>query len=141
MATDGNQHRQFRAGALRLAAAALFTTALAGCGLTTEDLTLGLIKDESEAQSAPDGVYVVQNGKLGRLDEDPQKVVKTWDLRTNLPPNVQFLVVHDSVAAGSPNANAIRLQKVVRVRNNIEADGTANKSEKSEWVQRELAGC
>ena len=104
--------------------------------MSTEDLTLGLIEDEADApeQSVPDGVYIVQNGKRGRLDEDPQKVLKTWDLRTNLPRNVQFLVIHDSVATAPPNADAVLLQQVARVRNNIEPNGTVQKAAKAEWV-------
>jgi hypothetical protein len=130
------------AGFARLAAAALLTAALAGCGMSTEDLTLGLIEDEPDSSTPPvaDGVYVVQNGKRGRLDEEPQKVLKTWDLRTNLPRNLQFLVIHDSVATTAPDADAVLLQKVARVRNNIEPNGTVRKPGKSEWVIAYLPG-
>ena len=125
---------------MRLAAAALLTTALAGCGLATEDLTLGLIKDEPEATvaSAPDGVYAVQNGKRGRLDDDPKKVLQTWDLRTNLPSNVQFLIINDAVAASDPNADRVLLEKVARVRNEIEPDRSVHKAPKAAWVVAHL---
>jgi len=128
--------RRIRACTARLATAALLSAALAGCGVSTEDLTLGLIDDEPDApqQSAPDGVYVVQNGKRGRLDEEPQKILKTWDLRTNLPRNTQFLVIHDSVATAPPDADAVLLQKVARVRDNIEPNGAVQKAAKAEWV-------
>jgi len=136
MTTKDTRRRQFRAGCSRLATAALLTAALAGCGMSTEDLTLGLIEDEPDSAAPPaaDGVYAVQNGKRGRLDEDPQKVLKTWDLRTNLPRNVQFIVVDDSVATTAPDADAVLLQKVARVRNNIEPNGSVGKPAKAEWV-------
>jgi hypothetical protein len=140
MATDDAPRRRSHAGAVRLAAAALFAAALAGCGATTEDLTLGLIKDEPEATeaSAPDGVYVVQNGKHGRLDEEPKKVLQTWDLRTNLPSNVQFLIINDAVAASDPDADRVLLEKVASVRNEIEPDRSVHKAPKAAWVVAHL---
>jgi hypothetical protein len=140
MATDDKAHPRTCAGAIRLAAAALLATALAGCGASTEDLTLGLIKDEPETTeaSAPDGVYVVQNGKHGRLDEDPNKVLKTWDLRTNLPRNVQFLIINDAIAKAPPNADAVLLERVARVRNEIKPDRSVHKAPKAAWVVAHL---
>jgi hypothetical protein len=134
--TDEPRPRSYAGAIKRFAAAALLTTALAGCGLTTEDLTLGLIKDDPEApeQTAPDGVYVVQNGKRGRLDEDPKKVIKTWDLRTNLPPDVGFLIINDAIAAAPPDADTVLLEKVASVRNEIEPDRTTHKAPKAAWV-------
>jgi hypothetical protein len=139
-ATDKAPHPRFYRDAARLAAAALFTAALAGCGLTTEDLTLGLIKDEPEGaeQSAPDGVYVVHDGRRGRLDEDPKKILQTWDLRTNLPPDVQFFIINDAIAAAPPDADVVQLEKVARVRNEIEPDRSVHKAPKTAWVVAHL---
>jgi hypothetical protein len=86
----------------------------------------------------PDGIYIVQDGKAGRLNEDPDKIVKTWDQRTNLTPNVQFLVIDPSVAARPPNADSISLQRVSKVRSVVNANGKAKKTTKSEWVVANL---
>jgi hypothetical protein len=106
---------------------AVAALSLAGCGSSSNN---GPVAKAPEA----DGVYVVQKGKVGRLDEDSQKVLQTWKQRTNLSENVSFLVVHESVAAGAPDANKISLQKVARVRDNIERSGKVTKATKPEWV-------
>jgi len=109
--------------------ATLLAGGLAGCGGGSNQAP------QTAANSGkPDGVYIVQDGKLGRLDEDSQKVLKTWEQRTNLTQNLQFVVIDDSVAAGAPDAKRVTLQKVARVRNNIERNGTVGKVAKPEWV-------
>jgi Protein of unknown function (DUF3426) len=108
--------------------AVLLAGGLAGCGGSNQAPQVSIAPDTA------DGVYIVQEGKLGRLDEDTQKVLKTWDRRTNLTQNVQFLVIDESVAAAAPDADRISLQKVARVRNNVEKNGSIRKATKAEWV-------
>jgi hypothetical protein len=91
-----------------------------------------------QTTARPDGVYIIQDGRAGRLNEDPQKILKTWDQRTNLNSNVQFLVVDPSVAAHAPDANSISLQRVSKVRNNVKANGKAKPATKAEWVVANL---
>jgi hypothetical protein len=91
-----------------------------------------------QTTARPDGVYIIQDGRAGRLNEDPQKVLKTWDQRTNLTPNVQFLVVDPSVAAHAPDADSVSLQRVSKVRNNVKANGKAKPTTKAEWVVANL---
>ncbi|MFM9841911.1 MAG: hypothetical protein ACKVOI_02970 [Dongiaceae bacterium] len=91
-----------------------------------------------QTTARPDGVYIIQDGKTGRLNEDPQKILKTWDQRTNLTPNVQFLVVDPSVAARTPDADSVSLQRVSKVRNNVKANGKAKPTAKTEWVVANL---
>ena len=91
-----------------------------------------------QATTRPNGVYIIQDGKAGRLNEDPQKILKTWDQRTNLTPNVQFLVVDPSIAARAPDADSISLQRVSKVRNIVKANGKAKPTTKAEWVVANL---
>lgn len=111
----------------RLMTTALLAGGLAACGGSSQPQI-------SVDPSKPDGVYVIQDGRLGRLDEDSQKVLKTWDQRTNLKENLQFLVIHPSVAAAAPDADRILLQKVARVRNNVDKSGAVRNAPKAEWV-------
>ena len=84
--TDKSRHSATTA---KLILAALLTAGLAGCGSPAS---------VSVDPSKPDGVYVIQDGRLGRLDEDSDKVVKTWQQRTSLSRDLNFLVIHESVA-------------------------------------------
>jgi Protein of unknown function (DUF3426) len=105
---------------------ALLAGSLAGCGSSSSQISV----DDSQ----PDGVYIIQDGRIGRLDEDSQKVVKTWEQRTNLKQNVQFLVIDPSVAANPPDADRILLQNVAQVRNEVSKTGKIRKAAKTEWV-------
>jgi len=126
---EGSSPRR-RIDAVRaLMLATLLSGGLAGCGGSSNQAPrIGV------DPAKPDGVYIVQDGRLGRLDEDSQKVLKTWEQRTNLTERVQFLVINDSVAAGAPDADRISLQKVARVRNNVNKTGAIRKAPKAEWV-------
>jgi Protein of unknown function (DUF3426) len=117
-----------RSAATKLILAMLLASGLAACGGSSQVPQAALTADK------PDGVYIIQDGRLGRLDEDPQKVVKTWDQRTNLKQDVQFLVIDESVATAPPDANRISLQKVALVRNEVSKAGKVHKAAKTEWV-------
>ena len=116
---------------VRAAACLALVGVLSACGSSSSGTA-------QQTTARPDGVYIIQDGKVGRLNEDPQKILKTWDQRTNLTPNVQFLVVDPSVAAHAPDANSVSLQRVSKVRNVVSANGKAKKSAKTEWVVANL---
>jgi hypothetical protein len=129
--TEEPLFRCYRSGR-RALIATLLAGGLAGCG--SSQIPQAAVNDR------PDGVYVVQDGKLGRLDEEPQKVVKTWAQRTNLKQTVQFLVIDESVAASPPDANRVSLQKVARLRNEMSKTGKVRKADKTEWVVSNVPG-
>jgi hypothetical protein len=116
---------------VRAAACLALVGVLSACGSSSSGTA-------QQTTARPDGVYIIQDGKVGRLNEDPQKILKTWDQRTNLTPNVQFLVVDPSVAAHAPDADTISLQRVSKVRNVVSTNGKAKKSAKTEWVVANL---
>lgn len=116
---------------VRAAACVALVGLLSACGSNSSG-------PAQQTTARPDGVYIIQDGRAGRLNEDPQKIVKTWEQRTNLTPNVQFLVVDPSVAAHAPDADSISLQRVSKVRNNVKANGKAKKTTQAEWVVANL---
>jgi hypothetical protein len=128
--TDKSRHSATTA---KLILAALLTAGLAGCGGSNP-------ASVSVDPSKPDGVYVIQDGRLGRLDEDSDKVVKTWQQRTSLSRDLNFLVIHESVATLPVDADNIALQKVARVRNNVKTNGKIAKAPKAEWVTADVPG-
>lgn len=116
---------------VRAAACVALVGLLSACGS-------GSSGPAQQTTARPDGVYIIQDGRAGRLNEDPQKILKTWDQRTNLTSNVQFLVVDPSVAAHAPDADSVSLQRVSKVRNNVKANGKAKPTTKAEWVVANL---
>ncbi len=126
--------RQNKADVLRIvqaAACVAMVGVLSACGS-------GSSEPAQQTTAQPDGIYIIQDGKVGRLNEDSEKILKTWDQRTNLTSNVQFLVIDPSVAARAPDADSISLQRVSKVRNVVSANGNAKKTTKSEWVVANL---
>ena len=112
---------------VRAAACAALVGLLSACGS-------GSSGPAQQTTARPDGVYIIQDGRAGRLNEDSEKILKTWDQRTNLTSKVQFLVVDPSVAAHAPDADSVSLQRVSKVRNNVKANGKAKPTTKAEWV-------
>lgn len=97
-------------------------------------------KSQAVVQRPPaEGLYVVYNGKMGRLDDTPDKVLKTWPIRSNLGPNVEFVVQHPAIAESSgPPGKLIALRQVAYVRANIATSGTIRKNKKAEWIVASL---
>ena len=113
---------------------ALLAASAGGCAGTTDS------KSQAVVQRPPtQGLYVVFNGKVGRLDDTPDKVLKTWPIRSNLGPNIEFLIHHPAIAdsAGSPG-QLVSLRQVAYVRANIATSGTVRKNKKSEWIVASL---
>jgi hypothetical protein len=81
------------------------------------------------------GLYVVFDGKMGRLDDAPDKVLKTWPTRSNLGPDIEFVIQHPAIAdSGGPPGQLVALRQVAYVRANIATSGTVRKNKKSEWI-------
>lgn len=86
-----------------------------------------------------EGLFVVYNGKMGRLDDAPDKILKSWPIRSNLGPNLEFVVHHPAVAAGGGSpGQLVALRQVAYVRSNIAASGTVHKNKKTEWIVASL---
>jgi hypothetical protein len=85
------------------------------------------------------GLYVVFGGKTGRLDDAPDKVLKTWPIRSNLGPYLEFLIYHPAIAdASGPAGQLVSLRQVAYVRANIATSGTVRKNKKAEWIVASL---
>src|SRR5882724_2686567 len=97
-------------------------------------------KSQAVVQHPPtQGLYVVYNGKMGRLDDAPDKVLKTWPIRSNLGPDLEFLVYHPAIAdSAGPAGQLVSLRQVAYVRANIATSGTVRKNKKAEWIVASL---
>jgi hypothetical protein len=117
-----------------LFAVALLAASAGGCAGTTGS------KSQVAVQRPPtQGLYVVFNGKMGRLDDTPDKVLKTWPIRSNLGSNIEFLIYHPGIAdSAGPAGQLVSLRQVAYVRANIATSGTVRKNKKSEWIVASL---
>ena len=117
-----------------LFAIALLAASAGGCAGTTGS------KSQAVVQRPPtQGLYVVSNGKVGRLDDTPDKVLKTWPIRSNLGPSIEFLIHHPAIAdSAGPAGQLVSLRQVAYVRANIATSGTVRQNKKSEWIVASL---
>jgi hypothetical protein len=91
--------------------------------------------DSDAALPARYGLYVVEDGELGRLDAEKNVQVQTWDSRSSLHPDVTFVVFDRSLADRSVRlGDVIMLRKVAHVRNDVAASGAATPLQKDVWV-------
>jgi hypothetical protein len=118
-----------------LLVAALLAVSIGGCAGTPSSKSSQAVVPRPPTE----GLYVVYNGKMGRLDDTPDKVLKTWPLRSNLGSNIEFVIHHPAIAAsdGTPG-QLVSLRQVAYVRANISASGTIRKNKKSEWIVASL---
>lgn len=88
---------------------------------------------------AVEGLYADTGTQLVRLDGNPEWEVATWDERANLDPYIRFLVYHSALGQlGRPVGDAVRLQKAVWVRSQIDADGSISPVGGERWVVSNL---
>jgi hypothetical protein len=113
---------------------ALLAAGVGGCAGTPKSKSQAVVP-----RPPTEGLYVVYNGKMGRLDDTPDKILKTWPVRSNLGPNLEFVIHHPAVAAagGSPG-QLVALRQVAYVRSNITPSGTVHKNKKTEWIVASL---
>ena len=127
---------------LGLAAAGALAAALSACGSSSRSISgndsaqVEVQTDDSDAAlPARYGLYVVEDGELGRLDAEKNVQVQTWDSRSSLHPDVTFIVFDRSLADRSVRlGDVIMLRKVAHVRNDVAASGAATPLQKDTWV-------
>jgi hypothetical protein len=129
---------------LGLAAAGALTAVLSACGSSSNSRNISgndsaqveVQSDDSDvALPARYGLYVVEDGELGRLDAEKNVQVQTWDSRSSLHPDVTFIVFDRSLADRSVRlGDVIMLRKVAHVRNDVAASGAATPLQKDTWV-------
>jgi len=125
-----------------LAAAGLLAAMLSACGSSgssnsgNDMAQVEVQSDDSDtALPARYGLYVVEQGQLGRLDAEKNVQVQTWDSRSSLHPDVTFIVFDRSLADRSVRlGDVIMLRKVAHVRNDVAASGAATPLQKDTWV-------
>jgi hypothetical protein len=112
----------------------LLAASAAGCAGTNGS------KSKTVVERPPtQGLYVVYNGKMGRLDDAPDKVLKTWPIRSNLGSNLEFVIYHPAIADSAGSAGQlVSLRQVAYVRANIAASGTVHTNKKAEWIVASL---
>ena len=112
----------------------LLAASAAGCAGTSGS------KSKTVVERPPtQGLYVVYNGKMGRLDDAPDKVLKTWPIRSNLGSNLEFVIYHPAIADSAGSAGQlVSLRQVAYVRANIAASGTVHTNKKAEWIVASL---
>lgn len=111
-------------------ALAIASAALSGCGLYRS----ALVPDDP-------GVYAVtREGGLQRLDGPVEWEQETWPARSDMTPDVRFVVAHPSLADGTrPVEDAIRLRKVGWLRSEVGPDGTIAPVDGVKWVAADIA--
>jgi len=113
---------------------AMFAVGVGGCAGTPSS------KQQAVVPRPPtEGLYVLYNGKMGRLDDNPDKILKTWPIRSNLGPNLEFVIRHPAIAASGSPGQLVSLRQVAYVRSNIATSGTVHKNKRTEWVVASLA--
>src|ERR1051325_4680799 len=80
------------------------------------------------------GIYAItSNGDLQQLDGERDWEAETWPERSNMQPNVQF-VISDPALAGRAPGTSVELWRVAWVRSEISAQNQAMPIEGSQWA-------
>jgi hypothetical protein len=126
------------------AAAALAAATLSGCGGSSgADDRAGeaAVPADLHGDALPQryGLYAVQGDHFGRLNGDQTFEVGSWEHRSDLWPNVSF-IVYDRRLADPALAldQVIHLRRVPHVRNDVSAAGTAAPATADNWVAVDL---
>lgn len=95
--------------------------------------------DNQWISSVPEdqGMYAYTGEGLVRLDGDVEWEKKTWERRSNLPPNSE-LIIRDAELAGS-DGNAVGLRRVAWLRSTINDSGEITPATGNKWVSAPLA--
>jgi hypothetical protein len=104
------------------------SVALAACGGPR-------FESDGRALPTPDdpGIYLLAGDELRRIDGSPEWEQKTWPSRSDLGPDVEFIVFDPSIAS-VPAGEAITLARVAWLRSEIERTGQAAPASGSQWV-------
>lgn len=93
--------------------------------------------------SLPDdpGLYAVEasDDDVRRLNGGPKWERKTWEDRSDLPPNLRFFIVHPDIARDA-NAlgDSIKLRRAGWVRSDIQSSGAIRPAGEAQWVAAEI---
>jgi hypothetical protein len=126
-----------------LVAFVLMALTLSACGSSDSENDIAQVEiqsDESESElPARYGLYVLEDGQLGRLDGEKSFQIETWESRSSLSPDVRFIIFDRSLADRSLRlGDAVKLRRVARVRNEVAASGAATPLQKDSWVVADL---
>lgn len=114
--------------------------ALAGCGFWRGSASPS---DEpgqwATIKPGDDGLYAVNGKDLVRLDGDVDWEQKTWGERSNLPPDIEFVIRDSSLERREGSgANVAGVQKVAWVRSVVTSDGKIVPVSGSQWQSAPL---
>ena len=121
-------------------AAAVLAMVLSACGSSDEPSES---TDASDSRGGPlpetYGLYAAQGGQIGRLNGDQSFEVSTWAHRSVLHPDVTFIVYDRRLADPSIALDqAITLERVAHVRNEVSSAGAAVPATADNWVATDL---
>ena len=127
----------------RVALVGMLAATLSACGSDeSEDTASSSVEfDDEYASVLPSkyGLYAVQDGQLGRLDGERSFQVETWESRSALHPDVQFIVFDRALDDRSVRLqNAIEMRRLAHVRNEVSATGAVTPTGRDIWVVADL---
>ncbi|PJK28172.1 hypothetical protein [Minwuia thermotolerans] len=116
--------------AQRLGLIAVFSGILAACGTSQNAFQ----KQTGVELPEETGVFAIRGDELQRLDGSPEWENETWAERSDLSPNVRF-VIHDPAATGA----GVRLWRVAWARSEVNGPAAVMPLEGSRWVVARLS--
>jgi hypothetical protein len=85
------------------------------------------------------GLYAAHEGRLQRLDGNREWEMKTWPERSNLSPEIEFVIRHPQLqAAGDRLEEVIHLRRVAWVRSEISQEGDILPVDGNQWAVAEI---
>lgn len=121
-------------------ATVVLALSLSACG-SSDERSESTDTSDSHGSPLPDryGLYAVQDGQIGRLNGDQSFEVSTWEHRSVLHPDVTFIVYDRRLADPSLALDqAIALERVAHVRNEVSSNGAAAPATANNWVVTDL---
>lgn len=125
----------------RVAVIGMVAAMLSACGSDeSEDVSSAGFDDEYESiLPTTYGLYAIQDGQLGRLDGERSFQIETWESRSALEPDVQFIVFDRALDDRSVRLqNAIEMRRLAHVRNEVSATGAVTPTGRDIWVVADL---
>jgi hypothetical protein len=117
----------------RSVAVLVLVAGLSGCSW------LGFGRQEQNPVPRKPGLYALYEGDLQRLDGDRDWEMKTWDERSNLSPEVEFVIRHPQLPASRDELErAIHLSRAAWVRSEISAEGDILPVDGNQWVAADV---
>jgi hypothetical protein len=85
------------------------------------------------------GLYALHQGDLQRLDGDREWEMETWEERSNIPPDVAFVIRHPQLPASREQLDgAIHFSRVAWVRSEISEEGDILPVNGNQWVTTDV---